>query len=130
MERITIKGEIYTFRYQNQNEVACNANDKALVSEFSETWDKTKAQLASQIVNELNVVSITFLHSRNIFKTAVQGGGYKPFIAKYFDSEIHFEGFECGYYYPSITVNRDVWEKATQRGILESNYLKNTIIIK
>lgn len=130
MERITIKGETYTFSYQNQNEVACNVNGKILVSVFSETWDKTKAQLAIKIVNELNVVSITFLRSRNIFKTAVQGGGYKPFIANYFDSEIHFEGFECGYYYPSITVDREVWEKAKQRGILESNYLKNATIIE
>jgi len=130
MERIYVNGETYSFLYQNQKEVACIVNDKTLICGFSETWEKTKLQLASKIVKELNVVSITFLRSRNVFQTLAQGGNYKPFIAKYFDSNVRFEGFEYGYYYPSITFSRDVWQKAKERGILQTNYLKNTTIIE
>jgi hypothetical protein len=69
MERISVNGETYSFLYPNQKEVACIVNEKTLVCEFSETWEKTKLQLASKIVNELNVVSITLLRSRNLFQT-------------------------------------------------------------
>lgn len=130
MERISVNGETYRFLYPNQKEVACIVNDKTLVCEFSETWEKTKLQLASKIVKELNVVSITFYHSRNLFKSSMQGGGYKSFIAKYFDNNVRFEGFESGYYEPTITISREVWEKAKERGILQTNYLKNTAIVE
>lgn len=65
--------------------------------------------------------------------------GLQPFFAKYLEcnqdeegnvkssENCIFEGFECGYYYPSFTINKEIWEKAYS--IMPKSYTKNIVEI-
>jgi hypothetical protein len=43
---------------------------------------------------------LTYDHSRNIFNK----GEFRPFVREYF-KDVKFEGFECGYWYPTISIS-------------------------
>ncbi|GAI31019.1 unnamed protein product, partial [marine sediment metagenome] len=48
--------------------------------------------------------TIIYRHGRNLF----DGSDFKPFVNKYF-KDVIFEGFECGNWYPAITISN--WEE-------------------
>jgi hypothetical protein len=47
-----------------------------------------------------NRLYLTYVHSRNVFLR----GEYKSFVRKFF-KDVEFEGFEVGYYYPTISIS-------------------------
>jgi len=72
---------------------------------------------------------LTYNHSRNLFN----GGSFKPFVKKYFE-DVKFEGFGCGYWFPTISISGTVGnvriknlQKSYQPMKIESKkeYLKN-----
>jgi hypothetical protein len=46
---------------------------------------------------------LTYNHSRNLF----DGCAFKPFVHKYFE-DVKFEGFGCGYWFPTISISETV----------------------
>jgi len=59
------------------------------------------------------ITELTYNHSRNLFYK----GDYKSFVKKYF-KDVKFEGFECGYWLPSITISN--WDEI--KAILPKSY--------
>jgi len=43
---------------------------------------------------------LTYNHSRDVFS----GADFKPFVKEYF-KDIKFEGFDCGCWYPTISIS-------------------------
>ncbi len=48
-------------------------------------------------------IYLTYNHSRNLFS----GGSFKPFVRKYFE-DVKFEGYGCGYWFPTISISGTV----------------------
>ena len=56
------------------------------------------------------MIYLTFYHGRNIFR----GDKFAKWVYDYFPSA-KFEGFECGHYYPTISVSLAEFEAAKDR---------------
>lgn len=57
---------------------------------------------------------LTYTHSRNLFTK----NEFKPFVKKYF-KDVRFEGFETGYWYPTISISN--WNEV--KDILPKSYI-------
>jgi len=58
----------------------------------------------------MNLIRLTYSHYRNLFQRKEGNVVYKNYIKNNF-TDIKFEGFEYGYYYPSILVKLDEYNK-------------------